>query len=121
MAARDPIIGGCWLANPVSFYAQKSKSVAKRKREEKAERTVDMEARHLRQEMKRRGHIAVPKHGEGPEQVRWAHMISCCRATCRPCPTHQAYIGSATKCNVEPIAGQLSAALRHRTYVRRHC
>ena len=60
--------------------AQKSKSVAKRKRDDKAERAVDMEARQLRQEMKRRGHMTVPKRGEDPEQVRRARLRA--KASC---------------------------------------
>jgi len=43
---------------------------------------VDLEARQLRQEMKRRGHITVPKRGEDPEQVRQSRfraITSCVR------------------------------------------
>ncbi len=47
---------------------------------------MDLEARQLRQEMKRRGHITVPKRGEDPEQVRRTRShanVSCTRRSGR--------------------------------------
>ncbi|KAK9806858.1 hypothetical protein WJX72_005147 [[Myrmecia] bisecta] len=44
-----------------------SKSLAKRKAEEEDAERVDREAKRLRIEMKRRGHVAVPKKGENPQ------------------------------------------------------
>lgn len=44
----------------------KSKSVAKRQREEAAESNADKAAKKMRLEMKQRGHVAVPKRGEDP-------------------------------------------------------
>lgn len=40
---------------------QGSKSVQKRQREEEASEAVDKKARLLRQEMRRRGHIKIPR------------------------------------------------------------
>lgn len=45
-----------------------SKSVLKRQREEAAAEATDRKARHLRQEMRRRGHAKVPRRGEDPAQ-----------------------------------------------------
>ncbi|KAL3155385.1 hypothetical protein ABBQ38_010943 [Trebouxia sp. C0009 RCD-2024] len=45
----------------------KSKSVAKRQREEAEETKADKAAKKMRLEMKQRGHVAVPKRGEEPQ------------------------------------------------------
>lgn len=45
-----------------------SKSVLKRQREEAAAEATDRRARHLRQEMRKRGHAKVPRRGEDPPQ-----------------------------------------------------
>ena len=42
---------------------------------------MDMEARQLRQEMKRRGHITIPKRGEDPEQVQQMRLYETCIGT----------------------------------------
>lgn len=48
---------------------QKSKSVAKRQREESADASTDADAKRLRQEMRQRGHVQVAKRGEDLLQV----------------------------------------------------
>ena len=55
--------------NGFRCWAQKSKSVAKRKREESADASTDADAKRLRQEMRQRGHVTVAKRGEDPLQV----------------------------------------------------
>ncbi|KAL0051544.1 hypothetical protein WJX82_009594 [Trebouxia sp. C0006] len=45
----------------------KSKSVAKRQREDAEESKADKAAKKMRLEMRQRGHVAVSKHGENPQ------------------------------------------------------
>lgn len=45
----------------------KSKSVAKRQREDAEESKADKAAKKMRLEMRQRGHVAVPKRGEDPQ------------------------------------------------------
>ena len=55
--------------NAAVFMLQGSKSVLKRLREEAASEAVDKQARLLRQEMRRRGHVKVPKCVQGSTQI----------------------------------------------------